>query len=127
MVEVKCSNIERIESDGTLLNEEFYGKNKDIYSLVESVLNKKVLARNNDLWLMFLCWFKQGLIKQTEFHGKKGFFIQRENIPDLELPSSIFRERRIIQNKENRLIPTDEKVLKQRKIQTKELKRFYRK
>ena len=99
MVEVKTRGVQIIEEDKTNISNDFYNKNKDIYNLVNEVLEQKLIARNNDLWLIFLCWLKQRKAKLIEFNGKKGIFIEKENLPDLELPSSITRERRTIQIK----------------------------
>ena len=127
MVLVKTSPSQsRIISDQTEVPERFYEKNKDIYNLVNNVLKEKLIARNNDLWLIFLCWLKQGKLKQVNLNGKRGLFLNKEDLLDLELPSTITRERRTIQNKELRLLPTDEKVINQRKINFKNCKRIYR-
>jgi len=115
-----------IFEDKTELSEDFYEAQKDTYNLVNSVLKESIIARNSDIWLMFLCWTKQGKIKLTEHNNKKGFFINKENLMDLEKPSTIFRERRVIQNNENRLLPTDPKIIKERKIKQSEFKKYYK-
>lgn len=84
--------------------------------VIAKVLAKNKIARNNDQWLILLTWLKTNCIRKTNLNGKDGFFLAIDNIPNLLMPSSITRARRILNYEEGKYLPDDPKVLLRRKI-----------
>ena len=83
--------------------------------LVETCLKEDWRSRNDDQWLQIKAWEKQGLIVVVDFKRLKEIFSNE----------TIRRCRQKIQNTEGRWLPTDPKVIIQRRIKQDELRRYY--
>lgn len=89
-------------------------ESRKAFELTEEVLSEKLVARNEDNWLNFLVWQKQGAIKQITFGGQDGFFVPFSKMFELIHAESITRARRVINYEQHKWLPTDEKVLRRR-------------
>jgi len=97
------------------MQEEIIEKHKIAKVLVEETLQEDTFSRNNDLWLCLKVWRKQGI----------KIYIDYEHIKEMFAPETISRCRREIQNEEGRLLPTDENVLRMRRITEETLRQYY--
>ena len=127
VVEVKVPAMVRIEKQGINLHlEEFdkYEVEKELKSaegFVEEVLKKELIARNSDVWLLFLVWLRQGLAKYVEVDGKHGYFVPIQNLRNLIPAETITRVRRVL-NEQGKYLPTDPKVQARRKTRERQFK-----
>ena len=95
-------------------------KEKVIYCLT-----KYEEARNCDIKLTNAVWYEffQGLLFVNEY---KQISVELNNIYKLPREDNIRRIRAVIQNEENRLLPTKPEVIKKRNIKQKEVLEFVR-
>ncbi len=89
-----------------------------VKKLVEEVLENNQQTRNDDKLLVFVVLHK---IKYPHY----GYFFNNLTIRPTDLakfpsPESIIRARAYIQNVEKKFLPTDETVIKKRRLQQKE-------
>jgi len=90
-------------------------------TITKRVLKNNLVARNSDLWLIFLCWLQQGIMKE-----EKGVFsVKKEKISDLIKPESITRARRTINYELNQYLPTDPQIITKRRIKQECMKERY--
>lgn len=88
--------------------------------VVEQILEEDDHARNNDTYLVLLVWKKTSpLYTFAPIHAAKHSTVH------LVSPETIIRSRRVIQNKEGRLLPTDYEVAVKRKIKEEILRENY--
>ena len=95
-----------------------------VKKLVEEVLEFYPPTRNDDKLLVFSVLHK---IKYPHFPVSNGFEHLMIQVTDLEgfpSPESIIRARAYIQNVEKKNLPTDEAVIKKRRLQQKEYRAF---
>jgi len=83
-------------------------------SIVREVLEKNVIARNNDNFLISLVWQRTGYAKIKD--NRLLLDIGVGEIRKLPSPSTITRSRRKIQNTEGQLLPTLAEVMIRRRI-----------
>ena len=88
---------------------------KNIKERVEFLLDKYPPARNNDNYLIACYIYEYNRhLTSKDIWGKK--VISLENFNKIPPFNSITRARRIIQNTEKRLLPTNKAVIKARRI-----------
>lgn len=88
---------------------------KDYKDKVFKIMEEYPKARNNDLTLMahYLKTYRSHLVK----YDPEGVpYIELRDFKNMALPETLIRARRIIQNTDNTLLPTDPKVIKARRI-----------
>lgn len=99
---------------------------KTTKKLVEVVLNKKPLSRDDDKLLIIYCLKLQGMkVTQT----KEKTYTWEFTLQDLEQMKSfetITRVRREIQNTEGKYLPTNPEIARQRKIREETIREYYR-
>ena len=71
-------------------------------------------TRNSDILLTRAIWFEFHSNKLFDYNGKKAVLL--ESLMDLPREDHVKRIRAKIQNEEKRFLPTDLKILKQRKL-----------
>ena len=87
-------------------------------------MRKEQRCRNDDIYLLFKYWeLVSGIKKEGE-----GFFIPNSFVNEdlLTNPKTIFRVRRYLQKSLGEFLPTDPKIIRQRKIAEKEFRKFYK-
>lgn len=97
---------------------------KNLKSMVLQVLRDFPMSRDSDAWLTVKLWcvFYPSRIQKTEWTNpengktKDRKFIYLDDIIDLPKEDQVKRVRAIIQNEENKFLPTSLDVAKQRKI-----------
>ena len=89
--------------------------------LISDIMSSHEIARNSDKQLIFLVLKYLNLIADTGH----GYYLLHKNIPELPSFQSIRLVRQIIQNQEGRLLPTDPKVRKLRKINEDDMKAIH--
>ena len=109
-------SLEKVETEGIDYDINVAEELKEASTVVEKVLSKHKVARNNDLWLIFLCWHRQYLIKKINFRGEEGFFIPIGNFNNLLMPSSIVRARRLLNYNYGKYLPDDPQIIEKRRI-----------
>jgi hypothetical protein len=95
-----------------------------VKKLVETALEQYEQTRNDDKLLLFLILHK---IKYPHWDLRAGFSTMTVRSADLAKfpsPESIIRARAYIQNVEKKFLPTDEAVIKKRRLQQKEYRAF---
>ena len=94
---------------------------------VEQILTKYPQARNSDQWLTLKLWavFYPNKVRIHELTNQKYVFLN--DIMDLPREDNVKRIRAVIQNEENRLLPTSLDVVKQRRINEKIWKEYLNK
>lgn len=87
---------------------------KTLRAQVEHILDKHPKARDSDQWLTIKLWtvFYPSRIQDSD----KGKFIYLRDVMELPREDNIKRVRAIIQNVENRFLPTNIEVVRKRKI-----------
>lgn len=105
--------------------EEIQQEIKKSASVAEAVLQKSVIATNNDTWLVLQAWEYQKLATYMQVNGKHGYFIPIEAISSLLKPESITRARRMLNYEFCKYLPTDPEVARRRKIKEQKYKDFF--
>ena len=105
---------------------------KETKSVVETVLKYNKIARNNDLWLIFLTWKAQNLITkinhknpQSPKETEVGFFVPISAFHDILMPSSISRARRFFNYEQKKYLPDDPQILQKRRVFEEKMKDHY--
>jgi len=88
---------------------------KKVYELVEKLMQEDIRCRNDDKWLTY-----------RVMRHFTNIFIPFEDFKKIPAFETIKRTRAKIQNVEERLVPTDEKVRQRRKQRIKVFKEFLR-
>lgn len=129
MVEVIITvpQIQTIVSQGIQIETNLSEDLKKAASVVERVLEKHQIARNNDLWLIMLTWVAQKGAVRIEHEENEGFFIPFEAFDKLLMPESITRSRRFLNYEENKYLPTDPEVLRKRRLREEKFKEEFSK
>jgi len=104
-----------MDSPDKILKDKVVKNHLDAKTMIEQSMDEELRCRNDDMWLCLRVWLKQG-IRIT---------VEPEDIPNMINPETIIRNRAFIQNKENKLLPTDVNVIIRRKIKEDALKEFY--
>lgn len=91
---------------------------KNLKTKIEYCLKKYPATRNSDITLTNSIWYEfynNKLVKE-DCNGKIDYFVRLKDLYDMPKQDDVKRIRAKIQNKENRYLPTSEKVAKQRRI-----------
>lgn len=83
---------------------------------VELMLEQAPETRNSDIWLtlaIWKCYYSEKVHLNTN-NGKH--YVYLEDVIELPREDNVKRIRADIQNRQHRFLPTDKKILKQRKI-----------
>lgn len=83
-------------------------EHKKCKEIVEKILKDYPRARNDDLFLMLMVWQQAQQIR---------VFLPFDRFKEMYKPSSISRARRVIQNNEQKYLPTDQIIAKRRNKQ----------
>lgn len=95
---------------------------KKMKRIVEKIMQKHPETRNSDTILIFKVLKELGCIE----YNTEGYIIKYVDLYKIPSFESITRVRRKIQNDEKRLLPTDEKVLRQRGMLKEEMKEIHK-
>lgn len=97
-------------------------KKQNLKLLIEEVLKEKPKARDSDQYLTLCIWNRY--YSELLFQHRDKLAVTLENIMLLPREDNIKRIRCVIQNEENRFLPTSEEVAKQRKMNIEKWKQF---
>ena len=86
----------------------------DLKSKILHCLEKYPETRNSDIKLTNAVWYEFHNDKIKNFEGRN--YVALQDLYDLPREDNIKRTRAKIQNEEGKYLPTEEKILKQRKI-----------
>ena len=86
-----------------------------VRGLVYELLSSDERARNDDVWLVIQAWKKMGVY----------VFLGVDDTSKITSAESITRQRRVIQNTNGELLPTDPEVLVQRRFREDVLRRYF--
>lgn len=96
-------------------NTTIIGRHLEAKKIVNDCLTEDQRCRNDDMWLCFSVWKKQGAKIEISF----------DDFQMIYNPETVIRTRAEIQNKECRLLPTDPRVLIKRQIKEDVLRSYY--
>lgn len=97
-------------------------RHETVKEMVLKLLKDYRELRNNDHALIEAVWVRQGAAIRTE---RGDLLIKKEMIALIYSSETIRRNRAHIQNKERRYLPTDPKVLIERRIKEEAIKAYY--
>ena len=91
-------------------------EHKQAIEIVEELLKTDEKARNSDLWLTLQVWQKAQQIK---------VFVPYDKFDQMMNPETIARARRVIQNTNEKYLPTDPKILIRRRVKESVLRNYF--
>lgn len=95
-----------------------------VKNIVEAVLTAYPETRNSDILLIIRIWAREMEQAVMIQNFKKLSVFKLKDCKILTAPATIMRMRRVIQNEEERLLPTEEKVMRNRIKNTEKLKEW---
>ncbi len=102
------------------MGSEYVKTHEKAKELILQLLREEERCRNDDLFLIFRVWQKQGYTLQID---EVGIVCSKKVIP--YSPETIRRNRAHIQNVQGKYLPTDPNVMIERKIKEDSLKKYY--